>query len=93
MRAILGVSESTMTNYLSGATQPKDGMLRQWALRCGQPVTFEWLRFGVDAGPENGGDLANASSRCTARSSLRELATVTPMYRQPQLVEAFEEAA
>lgn len=50
MRQVLGVSGSTMTNYLGGKSRPKDGMLRQWALRCGVP--FEWLAYGVE--PENG---------------------------------------
>lgn len=56
MRKILGVSESTMTNYLTGKTRPKDGMLRQWAMRCGGPVTFDWLAYGIEpeTGPEGG---------------------------------------
>jgi hypothetical protein len=64
MRAILGVSESTMTNYLDGSTRPKDGMLRQWALRCAAPVTFEWLRTGTTAGPEGGGDQQLSQRAC-----------------------------
>lgn len=48
MRVILGVSESTMTNYLQGVTVPKDGLLRQWAFRCQEAgVTFEWLKHGT----------------------------------------------
>jgi hypothetical protein len=54
MRKLLGVSESTMTNYLSGRSRPKDGMLRQWAFRCGPPVTFEWLAYGIEDGPDTG---------------------------------------
>lgn len=58
MRTILGVSESTMTNYLNGTTRPKDGMLRQWAFRCGDPVTFEWLARGAFPDePKGGGDV------------------------------------
>lgn len=55
MRSILGVSPATMTNYLNGTTRPKDGMLRQVAIRCAVP--FEWLQTGVmpiDGGPDQG---------------------------------------
>ena len=50
MASVLGVSASTMTNYLNGKTRPKDGMLRQWAMRCGTPVTFDWLAYGIEPG-------------------------------------------
>lgn len=52
MTRILGVSPATMTNYLSGKSRPKDGMLRPWALRCGVP--FDWLSTGVE--PQDGDD-------------------------------------
>lgn len=67
MRAVLGVSESTMTNYLNGSTRPKDGFLRQWALRCGYPITFEWLKDGViELGPDTPDDLGSRDSGCYA---------------------------
>lgn len=66
MAQVLGVSSSTMTNYLSGKTRPKDGLLRQWALRCGQPVTFDWLAYGVvETGPDGTRDQETAWCRCS----------------------------
>ena len=73
MRRLLGVSESTMTNYLSGQTTPKAGMLRQWALRCGPVVTFEWLSTGVHPTGAPGGPIsAEPASPCT-RSPLADV--------------------
>lgn len=46
MGDLLGVSGGTMSNYLSGRTSPKDGMIRQWALRCGVP--YEWQTSAVE---------------------------------------------
>lgn len=63
MKDILGVSPATMTNYLSGKTRPKDGMLRQWAMRCAVP--FDWLRYGIEASNDDPGtpsDLPGQSS-------------------------------
>lgn len=60
MTRILGVSPATMTNYLSGKTQPKDGMLRPWAFRCGVP--FDWLAYGIE-GDDNGPDGQEISRR------------------------------
>lgn len=51
MAAYLEVSESTMTNYLSGRTRPRAGSLRAWAIRCGVP--FDWLATG-DGHPFDG---------------------------------------
>lgn len=80
MRRILGVSESTMTNYLSGQTSPKAGMLRQWALRCGPVVTFEWLATGIHPACPTGGPIsAEPGSPCTRSPLVSELAPVVPI--------------
>lgn len=63
MGAYLEVSPKTMTNYLSGRTRPRDGMLRAWALRCGVP--FGWLRDGIE-GPNDGGDQRLPRRACNA---------------------------
>lgn len=44
MAELLGVSETTLRNYLKARTTPRAGMVRQWALRCGVP--YEWLVTG-----------------------------------------------
>lgn len=63
MAEVLGVSTTTIRNYVSGRTSPKDGMLRQWALRCGVP--YQWLKTGeVDSiTPNTPGEQGNLSSR------------------------------
>lgn len=68
-----------MTNYLAGATKPKDGMLRQWALRCRKPVTFEWLAYGVATKPDGGGDVQNPPSAWKTRGTRtnRQLSLLT----------------
>jgi transcriptional regulator with XRE-family HTH domain len=43
----LGVSRTTISNYLHGRTKPSRGHLIAWAMRCGVP--FGWL-----AGEESG---------------------------------------
>lgn len=42
----LGISRTTVSNYLHGRTQPRRSDLIAWALRCGVP--FDWL-VGVDS--------------------------------------------
>jgi len=37
----LGISRTTISNYLHGRTQPRRGDLIAWSLRCGVP--FDWL--------------------------------------------------
>lgn len=37
----LGLSRTTVSNYLHGRTQPRRSDLRVWAMRCGVP--FDWL--------------------------------------------------
>ena len=71
MAQVLGVSSSTMTNYLKGKSRPKDGMLRQWALRCGPPVTFEWLAYGAEVGPDDPSEQVSRTSPCLT-DDLRE---------------------
>lgn len=43
----LGVSRTTISNYLHGRTEPRRGDLIAWAMACGVP--FDWL-VGVDGG-------------------------------------------
>lgn len=40
----LGVSRTTISNYLHGRTRPRRGDLITWALKCGVP--FAWLVKG-----------------------------------------------
>lgn len=40
----LGISRTTVSNYLHGRTKPQRAHLIAWALRCGVP--FEWLVNG-----------------------------------------------
>lgn len=56
MAQILGVADSTVSNYIAGTTVPKDGFLRQWALRCGVP--YWWLKWGAleEGDPRTQGD-------------------------------------
>lgn len=42
--AVLGVSRSTVSNYLHGRTEPRRGYLLVWARHC--DVTLEWLIDG-----------------------------------------------
>lgn len=37
----LGISRTTISNYLHGRTQPRRGDLIAWSLRCGVP--FDWV--------------------------------------------------
>lgn len=46
MAAHLGISRTTVSNYLHGRTKPRRGDLIAWAMRCGVP--FEWLVNGDD---------------------------------------------
>jgi hypothetical protein len=47
------------------------------------------LAFASVSGPDGGGDLRSAESRCTARSWVEELATVVPFrWSQPTLADA-----
>lgn len=45
------------------------------------------VAFAATGGPDGGGDQRSAQSRCTAQWSPAEVATVTPIYRQPMLDE------
>lgn len=42
----LGISRTTISNYLHGRTRPRRGDLIAWAMRCGVP--FDWL-VGADS--------------------------------------------
>jgi hypothetical protein len=87
MRTVLGVGSSTMTNYLSGRTRPKDGMLRQWAFRCGPPISFDWLAYGIvtvdDDGPDGGSVQGIDAPACTR--SQGNVITFPTMSRATQL--------
>ena len=47
MATHLGVSRTTVSNYLHGRTQPPRTQLVNWALACGVP--FDWLVEGTEA--------------------------------------------
>lgn len=63
MATVLGLSRTTISNYLADRTSPTRGTLIAWALRCG--VHFEWLAHGVESptgtGPEGGNPLTRWS--------------------------------
>lgn len=62
----LGLSVTTVRNYLSGRTTPKRAVLVAWAFRCGVPI--DWLSTGshVDTPPDDGGRINEVSgSACT----------------------------
>lgn len=41
MARYLGISRTTISNYLHGRTEPRRGDLIAWSMRCGVP--FDWL--------------------------------------------------
>src|SRR5690554_3740648 len=45
MATIIDVSSRTMTNYLAGATKPRERALKEWSMRTGVPIEF--LKTGV----------------------------------------------
>ena len=51
----IGLSVTTIRNYLSGRTQPKRAVIIAWGLRCG--VDTDWLETGepTSAGRPDGG--------------------------------------
>ncbi|NQX26846.1 helix-turn-helix transcriptional regulator [Microbacteriaceae bacterium VKM Ac-2854] len=57
MAEYLGMSESSLSHWMSGRTTPKKMAVRMWALRTGAPI--QWLETGnapqPDNGPEGGG--------------------------------------
>lgn len=65
MAATLGVTKTTIYNYMSGARAPKLGMIKMWALRC--QVPWEWLTTGELPDGEDDGD--ELSRRITQRES------------------------
>lgn len=69
MGSYLDVSSKTMTNYLSGRTQPRDGLVRAWALRCG--VSYQWLRYGTlpEDGDDGGADVLGRRSGWVANQA------------------------
>lgn len=44
MAATLGTHRNTIYNYMSGARNPKLGMIKQWAFRC--QVPWQWITTG-----------------------------------------------
>lgn len=44
MAITLGVSTTTIYNYMSGARNPKLGMVKMWAFRC--QVPWQWITTG-----------------------------------------------
>lgn len=51
----LGVSDTTIYNYMSGARNPKLGMIKQWALRC--QVPWQWIATGEQPEDPREGDV------------------------------------
>lgn len=45
MADYLGVSRTSVSNWINGRVEPSTQTLRLWALRCGVP--YDWLRHGV----------------------------------------------
>lgn len=84
LAAETGIARSSIVNYESGKSVPRRPALAAWAFACG--VSFDWL--SGSGAPDGGGDVAISGSRCTEQWSRPEVATVTPLYRQPMLEEA-----
>lgn len=47
----LGVSRSSVSNWINGRVKPSKPTQRLWALRCGVP--FSWLAEGTPGGSRN----------------------------------------
>jgi transcriptional regulator with XRE-family HTH domain len=52
MADYLGISRTTISNYINGRTEPKKQTLRLWAVRTGVPL--EWLETGHLDGEDGG---------------------------------------
>lgn len=63
MARYLGVSRTSVSNWVNGHNRPSRPALRLWALRCGVP--YEWLAEGVNPGRESG----NLRSRTPLRAA------------------------
>ncbi len=53
MAQALGVSRTTVYNYMAGTRNPKLGMVKQWALRCSVP--WQWIVTGELPDEDDGG--------------------------------------
>lgn len=54
MAEYLGVTRTTISNYINGHTDPKKQTLRLWAMKTGVPL--EWIETGeLPTNPDNGG--------------------------------------
>lgn len=53
----LGVSRTTISNYINGRTEPKRSQLRDWAFKTGVPLSWlEHGEIGDGTNPDGGGD-------------------------------------
>lgn len=73
----LGVSDTTIYNYMSGARSPKLGMIKQWAFRC--QVPWQWIATGdLPTEPEEGDVSASVTLRELPDNWAREVDRIVP---------------
>lgn len=76
----LGYARNSLSRWMHDEGEPRDVVVKQWALKCGVP--YEWLRYGITpaTGPDTGGDLQERTSRWKDDNvvSLRAKAGLTP---------------
>lgn len=80
LASYLGVSNSLVSSFETGARQPRDAYLRGWAEMCRVP--FEWLKLGMASSPRSpvGGhrgrrvtDQAKEDTASTSTSTSRDV--------------------
>lgn len=72
MAAELGVSRTTVSNYIHGRTEPRRAHLIVWALKCGLP--FEWFINGADIPAEE----ATADDKAPPKAPARRRVKTAP---------------
>lgn len=77
MAATLGTHKNTIYNYMSGARNPKLGMIKQWAFRC--QVPWQWITTGVIPDDPREGEVSAAVTLREDRDNwLREVDKIKP---------------